>query len=429
MRSHLPSSKGKQSLLIKVSSQSKTRKSTRLLPHTARLPDESHVHLAPGQLFPAPSKPGHIFANFREFLSDLEESEIMGYRAVYYLRQSPPLSKQAPAKTPDFFRFVRGDHIAYRYEQVKVVGKGSFGSVIECIDHKIGEPVAIKLLRDKPKVHSSIMFELDLLRDLQNSDNHIIRYVENFSFRGFFCIVMELVSVDLFTSLRLQRFVPFAPTIIQTVAREVGEALRYTHTHGIIHGDIKPENILFSDLTRQSIKVIDFGCSCYIGKILFTYIQSRFYRAPEVVFGLQYGTAIDIWSLGCVLCEMLTGEPVFPAEDEKELVQMIAEMIGLPQKSFISGAPRAKHYFNSTGELIMQANSKGKHYRPGSSSVGSALKIHDRGFIELIEGCLRWAPEERFTADDVLRCEWVNRKLPENVHAPQTARVSARRIE
>jgi dual specificity tyrosine-phosphorylation-regulated kinase 2/3/4 len=353
----------------------------------------------------------------------------MTYRAVYYLRESPPLSKQAPAKTPDFFRFVRGDHIAYRYEQVKVLGKGSFGSVIQCIDHKIGEPVAIKMLRDKPKVHSCIIFELDLLRDLQNPDNHIVRYVESFSFRGFFCIVMELVSVDLFTALRLQRFVGFSPAIVQTVAREVGEALRYTHTHGIIHGDIKPENILFTDLTRQSVKVIDFGCSCFIGKILFSYVQSRFYRAPEVVFGLQYGTAIDIWSFGCVLCEMVTGQPIFPAENEAELILMIAEVIGLPPKSFISGAPRAKHYFDSTGELVIQGNTKGKRYTPGASSVGAAVKAQDRGFIELLEGCLQWAPEQRFSADDVLKSEWINRNLPEKPHAPQTARVSVRGLE
>jgi dual specificity tyrosine-phosphorylation-regulated kinase 2/3/4 len=248
-------------------------------------------------MFPVPSKPSFIFANFRSFLTDFEESEVLTYRAVYFLRSNPPPTKQAPTKTPDFFRFVKGDHIAYRYEQVKVLGKGSFGSVIECIDHKTHGPVAIKLLRDKPKLHSSIVFELDLLRDLQGPDNSIIRYFESFSFRGFFCIVMELLSADLFSALRQQRFVGFPLATAQMVAREVAVALRHTHSHGIVHADIKPENILFTDTMRQSVKVIDFGCSCYDGKLLFSYIQSRFYRAPEVVLGLQYGMPIDTWSL------------------------------------------------------------------------------------------------------------------------------------
>jgi dual specificity tyrosine-phosphorylation-regulated kinase 2/3/4 len=247
-------------------------------PQSARTLDEpeSPPPQARDHLFPIPSKPSFIISNFRTFLTDLEEAEIQSYRAVYYLRDSPPPTKQASVKSSDFFRFVKGDHIAYRYEQVRVLGKGSFGSVVQCVDHKVNEPVAIKLLRDKPKLHSSIVFEIKLLQDLQAPDNHIVGYVESFSFRGFFCIVMELVSVDLFSAMRMQRFVGFPATIIQTVAREVGTALQYTHSHGIIHADIKPENILFGDDSRQSVKVIDFGCSCFVGKLFFSYIQSRF---------------------------------------------------------------------------------------------------------------------------------------------------------
>jgi dual specificity tyrosine-phosphorylation-regulated kinase 2/3/4 len=398
-------------------------------PQSARPPDDLEPPPpSPEDMFPIPSKPNFILANFRAFLTDFEESEILTYRQVYYLRDAPPPTKQGSFKTSDFFRFVKGDHIAYRYEQIRVLGKGSFGSVIQCLDHKVNEPVAIKLLRDKPKLHSSIVFELQLLRDLQGPDNHIVRYVESFSFRGFFCIVMELVSVDLFSALRMQRFVGFPPLIIQTVAREVSIALQHTHSHGIIHADIKPENILFSDNSRQSVKVIDFGCSCYVGKLVFSYIQSRFYRAPEVVLGLQYGTPIDIWSLGCVLCEMVTGQPIFPAEDEAELMQMVAEVVGLPPESLIKGAPRAKYYFSSQGELMLKPNSQGRYHTPGGSSVGTAIRVQDRGFIELIEGCLRWAPEERFTAGDVLGSEWVTRKVSEKVQAPQTARASVRRL-
>jgi dual specificity tyrosine-phosphorylation-regulated kinase 2/3/4 len=312
---------------------------------------------------------------------------------------------------------------------VKVLGKGSFGSVIECVDHKENESVAIKLLRDTSKLHPSIVFEVDLLRTLQGDDSHIIRYVDGFAFRGFFCIVMELVSVDLFSALRLQRFAGFPMSTVQMVARDVAIALEHTHGHGIIHADIKPENILFGDSEHQSCKVIDFGCSCYVGKLLFSYIQSRFYRAPEVILGFEYGTAIDIWSLGCVLCELVTGQPIFPAEDETELLLMIAEVIGVPPRELAKGAPRAKHHFDTDGEMRIKPNSKGKYHTPGTSSIGTAIKVYDRAFIELIEGCLRWNPEIRFTAEDVLSSEWLLRPLPDKVQPPPATRASARRLQ
>jgi dual specificity tyrosine-phosphorylation-regulated kinase 2/3/4 len=385
--------------------------------------------VAPGQLFPIPSTPSFIYANFRDYLTDPEEIEIMKYHAVYYLRQSPPSSKQVSRRPSRFFRFVKSDHIAYRYEQVRVLGKGSFASVIECIDHKSNEHVAIKLIRDRRKLHSGIIFELDLLKGLQSDNNHIVRYVESFSFRKFFCIVMELVSVDLFSALRLQRFTGFKPAIIQMVAREVATALKHTHAHGIIHCDIKPENILFSDKQRSSIRVIDVGCSCFIGNLLFSYIQSRFYRAPEVILGTQYGPEIDIWSLGCVLCELVNGKPIFPAENEDELIQMIAEVVGPPPIALAKSVPRGSHFFNREGEIVVKANSKGKYHTPGGSSIMSEVKYADRSFVELIEGCLRWDPHERLTAGEVLGNEWVNRKFVEKVQAPQTARMSSRRFD
>ncbi|MGB1101431.1 MAG: protein kinase domain-containing protein, partial [Pontimonas sp.] len=79
----------------------------------------------------------------------------------------------------------------------------------------------------------------------------------------------------------------------------------------IIHCDLKPENILLRQPHRSAIKLIDFGSSCKSKDRLYTYIQSRFYRSPEVILGLPYSKAIDMWSLGCVLVEMTTGSPLF----------------------------------------------------------------------------------------------------------------------
>ena len=95
---------------------------------------------------------------------------------------------------------------------------------------------------------------------------------------------------------------------IQLITRQCLEALQYLHSLGIVHCDLKPENILIKSYRRCEIKVIDLGSSCFQTDNLCLYVQSRSYRAPEVMLGLQYDEKIDLWSLGCILAELCSGE-------------------------------------------------------------------------------------------------------------------------
>ncbi len=108
------------------------------------------------------------------------------------------------------------------------------------------------------------------------------------------------------------------------------QALRFLRRHNIIHCDLKPENLLLHSKSRGAVKLIDFGSSCFADEKIFTYIQSRFYRAPEVMLALPYTAAIDMWSLGCILAELHTGSPLFPADSELDLFAFITEINGLP---------------------------------------------------------------------------------------------------
>ena len=96
--------------------------------------------------------------------------------------------------------------------------------------------------------------------------------------------------------------------------------------------------------------MIDFGSSCYEHQRVYTYIQSRFYRAPEVILGARYGMPIDMWSLGCILAELLTGYPLLPGEDEGDQLSCIIELLGMPPQKLLDQSKRAKNFISSKGK-------------------------------------------------------------------------------
>ena len=127
----------------------------------------------------------------------------------------------------------------------------------------------------------------------------------------------------------------------------------------LIHCDLKPENVLLKAPQRSGIKVIDFGSSCFTDERVYTYIQSRFYRSPEVILGLPYGCEIDMWSFGCILAELCTGYPLFPGEDETEQLLCIMEVLGLPPTQLVDEATRRKMFFDTAGNPRIIPNSRG----------------------------------------------------------------------
>lgn len=106
------------------------------------------------------------------------------------------------------------------------------------------------------------------------------------------------------------------------------KALKFLHGLNIIHCDVKPENIMVNSYSNSLFKLIDFGSSCFIHDHLSSYVQSRFYRAPEVILGCAYDFKIDLWSLGCVLAEMFTGKVLFNGNDVQEVLVKIQSIIG-----------------------------------------------------------------------------------------------------
>ncbi|KAK6033490.1 hypothetical protein OSTOST_00299 [Ostertagia ostertagi] len=119
----------------------------------------------------------------------------------------------------------------------------------------------------------------------------------------------------------------------------------------IIHCDLKPENVLLCNPKRSKINIIDFGSSCQI-VIDYHIYTVRFYRSPEVLLGIAYDTKIDMWSLGCILVEMHTGEPLFAGSSELDQMMKIVEVLGMPPKELLDIGPKTHKYFGKTEDGV-----------------------------------------------------------------------------
>lgn len=223
-------------------------------------------------------------------------------------------------------------------------------------------------------------------------------------------MVFELLAENLYEHLRGNNFRGLKLQIIKKICYQSLKALSCLESQSLIHCDIKPENILIQNGASSSIKLIDFGSSCFESRQVFTYIQSRFYRAPEIVLGIKYTTSIDIWSLGCVLVELYTGLPIFPAENEKELISCITEVLGEPPVELISSGTRSHMYFHANGQLKPYQNSRGRRRYPNSRPLSSILKGATSEFITLVSSFLQWSPDHRTRASTALKHPYLQEK-------------------
>ncbi|CAH8479022.1 unnamed protein product [Heterobilharzia americana] len=325
------------------------------------------------------------------------------------------------------------DHVAYRYEVLKILGKGSFGQVVKAYDHKNGVYVALKMVRDEKRFTHQAAEEIRILEELkqQDKDNtrNVVHIFDHFTFRSHVCMTFELLSMNLYELIKRSKFQGFPLQLVRKFAHSILVCLDMLHRNKIIHCDLKPENILLKQQGRSGIKVIDFGSSCHESQRIYTYIQSRFYRAPEVILGFKYGTSIDMWSFGCILAELLTGAPIFPGEDEADQLACIIELLGMPPQKLLDQCRRARHFFSTThgyprycmvtdadGRVVLRP-SKSKRGKirgtPGSRSLVAALNgCEDAVFLDFLRRCLQWIPEERLTPREAFRHEWLRRRLP-----------------
>lgn len=249
----------------------------------------------------------------------------------------------------------------HQYEVLDYLGRGTFGQVAKCWKKGTNEIVAVKILKSHPSYARQGQVEISILSRLgkENADEfNFVRAYECFTHKSHTCLVFEMLEQNLYDFLQKNKFAPFPLRYIRPILHQVLITLDKLKKLGIIHADLKPENIMLVDPIRQPfrVKVIDFGSASYASKtVRNTYLQSRYYRAPEIILGLPFSEAIDMWSLGCVIAELFLGWPLYPGRSEYDQIRYISQTQGLPTEEMLNNASKTGKFFykdkNSTHPL------------------------------------------------------------------------------
>ncbi|XP_008219997.1 PREDICTED: serine/threonine-protein kinase AFC3 isoform X2 [Prunus mume] len=324
-----------------------------------------------------------------------------------------------------------GENLTPRYKILKKMGEGTFGRVLECWDRQAREYVAIKVVRSIRKYREAAMIEVDVLQQLAKHDKGISCCVQIhnwFDYRNHICIVFEKLGPSLFDFLKRNKYCPFPVDLVREFGRQLLESVAYMHDLRLIHTDLKPENILLvsseyvklprtkrfsSDETHyrclpksSAIKLIDFGSTVFDNQIHSSIVSTRHYRAPEIILGLGWSYACDLWSIGCILVELCV------THENLEHLAMMERVLGpLPQQMTRRANNGAEKYFRRGARLNWPLGAVSRESiravkkldclkdlisrHVGSSKASSSL-------TDLLYGLLKYDPSERLMARQAL---------------------------
>ncbi|KAH9315913.1 hypothetical protein KI387_024540 [Taxus chinensis] len=250
-----------------------------------------------------------------------------------------------------------GDHL---YIVKDLLGQGTFGQVVKCWSNVTNSFVAVKVIKNQPAYYHQALVEVSVLTTLNKKfdpedKHHIVRMHDNFVFHGHLCIVFEMLGANLYELIKTNQFRGVSLNLLKLFAKQILDSLLVLRDASVIHCDLKPENILLTpSIHSAEIKLIDFGSACMENQTIYSYIQSRFYRSPEVVLGHPYTATIDMWSFGCIAAELFLGLPLFPGDSEYDLMKrMIERLGGQPPDHILRTARNSSKYFNHVGNAFV----------------------------------------------------------------------------
>ncbi|KAJ6848395.1 uncharacterized protein M6B38_274100 [Iris pallida] len=316
------------------------------------------------------------------------------------------------------FHVVLNSVIAGRYHVTEYLGSAAFSKAIQAHDLHTGMDVCMKIIKNNKDFFDQSLDEIKLLKYVNKHDPgdkyHILRLYDYFYYREHLLIVCELLKANLYEFHKFNREsggeVYFTmPRLQVSITIQCLEALQYLHGLGLIHCDLKPENILVKSYSRCEVKVIDLGSSCFQTDHLCSYVQSRSYRAPEVILGLPYDEKIDIWSLGCILAELCTGNVLFQNDSPATLLARVIGIISPIDQAMLAKGKDTYKYFTKNHMLYErnQETSRLEYLIPKKTSLRHRLPMGDQGFIDFVAHLLEINPKKRPSASEALKHPWL----------------------
>ncbi|KAL7584614.1 uncharacterized protein LOC111912317 [Lactuca sativa] len=316
------------------------------------------------------------------------------------------------------FHVVLNSVIAGRYHVTEYLGSAAFSKAIQAHDLHTGMDVCVKIIKNNKDFFDQSLDEIKLLKYINKNDPgdkyHLLRLYDYFYYREHLLIVCELLKANLYEFHKFNREsggeVYFTMPRLQSITIQCLEALQFLHGLGLIHCDLKPENILVKSYSRCEVKVIDLGSSCFETDHLCSYVQSRSYRAPEVILGLSYDKKIDIWSLGCILAELCTGNVLFQNDSPATLLARVIGIINpIDQDMLVKGRDTYKYF--SKNHMLYDRNqdtNRLEYLIPKKTSLRHRLPMGDQGFIDFVSHLLEINPKKRPSATEALKHPWLS---------------------
>ncbi|XP_035604774.1 mitogen-activated protein kinase 12-like isoform X1 [Oncorhynchus keta] len=281
-----------------------------------------------------------------------------------------------------------------RYRELKQVGTGAYGTVCSAQDHRTGVRVAIKKLHRpfQSKLFAKRAYrELRLLKHMKHEN--VIGLLDVFTseisldrFHDFY-LVMPFMGTDLGKLMKMERL---SQERVQFLVYQMLKGLKYIHSAGIIHRDLKPGNLSVNE--DCELKILDFGLARQTDTEMTGYVVTRWYRAPEVILNwMHYTQTVDIWSVGCIMAEMLLGKPLFKGNDHLDQLKEIMKITGTPTADFVTKlqSQDAKNYIRSLPKVLK----KDLHFLFSKASSEAVC---------VLERMLLLDPERRVSASEAL---------------------------
>ena len=333
-----------------------------------------------------------------------------------------------------YYKIILGELLDGRYRVQSNLGKGMFSGVVRATDQKMKRIVAIKVIRNNETMKRAGYKEIDILQGLKNADQddkkHLVRLERHFEHKGHLCMVFENLSINLREVLKkFGRDVGINLKAVRAYAQQMFLGLSLLRKCNVLHADLKPDNMLVNE-SRNVLKICDLGSASDASENEITqYLVSRFYRAPEIILGLTYDFAIDMWSIGCTLFELYTGKILFTGRSNNQMLRAIMECRGKFNHKMLRKAQFASFHFDDllnfrsvekdrlSGKDTVKVLNFSKPTRDLRTRImGSVKGMNDAEvkevnlFVDLLERCLNLNPEKRCTPPEALRHPFIMRQ-------------------